>query len=170
MKTILQNRLSMSDIRSIVRNLDDQRFDELYSLLYDPDKRVSDNAAWVLTHLAATDRKWLTPHIEEMMDEAMKTTSITKCRLILDLLVMQPMDDVEVRTDFLDFCLEGLANPANPSGLRALMAKLAFTQCKGYPELLQELRTIFEMMEPHSLSPGMLCTRRNMLAKLDKRL
>ncbi len=170
MRSTLQNRLSINDIRSIVRNLTPSRFEELYALLYDPDKQVSDNAAWVLTHLAVADRHWLTPLREELIDEALQTPSVTKCRLILNLLEMQTLKDLEVRTDFLDFCLEGLADPGRPSGVRALMAKLAFEQCTGYPELMQELRTIFEMMEPHTLSPGMQCTRRNMLKRIAEHL
>lgn len=61
MKTKLSRRLHKNDIREIIRSMAEEHTESaiLYPLLFDEDKRVSDNAAWLLTHLAPSDARWL---------------------------------------------------------------------------------------------------------------
>ena len=77
---------------------------ELFQLLFDSDKRTSDNAAWVLTHLPKTADPWLAERQDLLIDEAMRTSSTTKRRLIMNLLDRTPFESDHLRTDFLDFC------------------------------------------------------------------
>ena len=44
--------------------------------------------------------------------------------------------------------------------------KLAYLQCRSFPELLSELRQALEIMEPEYLSPGLKVVRRNLLTEL----
>lgn len=141
---------------------------EVYRLLYDHDKRTSDNAAWVLMHLPQTKNRWLTPHKEEMTDEALRTSSITKRRLIMALLEKQEFPASEIRTDFLDFCLARLTDPDEPYGIRALAAKLAYAQCRHYPELCDELRQTLELIGREPLKPGLSHIRKKLLKELSE--
>ena len=145
---------------------DERVLAEVYALLYDEDKRTSDNAAWVLTHLPPSGHQWLAAKKEQMIDEALRTQSVTKRRLIMALLDRQTFTPDEVRTDFLDFCFAHLSDPEEPYGIRALAAKLAYAQCRHYPELCDELRQTLELIGREPLKPGLRHTRMKILKAL----
>lgn len=145
---------------------DERVLAEVYALLYDEDKRTSDNAAWVLMHLPPAKNKWLADKKEPMTDEALRTPSVTKRRLIMALLEKQEFTAEEIRTDFLDFCLARLVDPDEPYGIRALAAKLAYAQCRHFPELCGELRQTLELVSREPLKPGL----RHIVKKLLKLL
>lgn len=167
----LLGRMHESDIRElsyVIQCREDHSLTEqLYRLMFDTDKRVSDNAAWLFTHLDTARRQWLYPKCDELMQEAMHTSSETKCRLLLTLLATQPFREENLRTDFLDFCMNQMISSSSPAGIRALCMKLSYLQCKLYPELLAELRSALEMLEEASpLSPALKVARRNILQKI----
>jgi len=138
----------------------------LYELLFDADKRTSDNAAWVFTHFDLHNNEWLYNKHEELINEAMKTGSRTKCRLILTLLNRQPFAQDNIRTDFLNFCLESMTDANESIGIRCLCMKLAYKQCHFFRELSSELKAALEIMEPDFLEAGIRTTRKNILKKL----
>ena len=138
----------------------------LLSLLHALEKRTGDNAAWVLTHLPTEKKSLLFQHQQELIDEAMQTSSITKRRLIMTLLEKQPFLKDNLRTDFLDFCLTQMADAEAPAGIRSLAVKLSYAQCRHYPELLAELRSVMELMEQETLKPGLTSMRRRMMNML----
>lgn len=168
----LSGRLHEKDIREICSFIqstaDDSKKNELYQLLFDADKRVADNAAWIFTHFDVTHNRWLYTKQDELIDEALKTTSNTKRRLILALLLKQPFYEKNIRTDFLDFCLNRMSSADEPTGVKALCIKLAYEQCKYFPELRSELKIALEIMEPTLLSMAIYTTRKNLLKKLSK--
>lgn len=84
LKTILSARISGSDAKALAKG---DFKEELFQLLFDEDKRTSDNAAWVMTHLPKTADAWLTERQNILIDEAMRTQSTTKRRLIMNLLI-----------------------------------------------------------------------------------
>lgn len=146
---------------------DERVLAEVYSMLYDDDKRTSDNAAWVLMHLPLAKNKWLADKKEPMTDEALRTPSVTKRRLIMALLEKQEFTAEEIRTDFLDFCLARLVDPDEPYGIRALAAKLAYAQCRHFPELCGELRQTLELVSREPLKPGLRHTVKKLLKLLN---
>ena len=147
----------------------DHHKEELFTLMLDDDKRTSDNAAWVFTHFAAADNKWLLDKHDKLIDEVMRTSSVTKRRLILTILLRQPFTADNMRTDFLDFCLEHLIDMHEPIGIKALSMKLAYEQCKPYPELLTELRNTLDMLKPEVHTPGMKSAMRKILTLINCR-
>lgn len=120
LKTLLSDRISGSDAKALA-NADFK--ETLFRLLFDPDKRTSDNAAWVMTHLPKTADAWLTECQNTLVDEAMRTESTTKRRLILNLLERTPFEQDHIRTDFLDFCFNLILSD-EPVGVRTLAIKL----------------------------------------------
>ena len=161
LKALLSGRLSGNDVKALAG----ADFKEgLFQLLFDPDKRTSDNAAWVLTHLPKTDDAWLAEHQNILIDEAMRTASTTKRRLIMNLLDRTTFDPDHIRTDFLDFCFNTILSEA-PVGVKSLAIKLAHAQSVHYPELLEEINTIIRMMEPEELPAALKHLRGKMLAK-----
>ena len=105
----LLGRIHENDIHELCHVIqcceDHSLLEQLYTLLFDSEKRVADNAAWLFTHLDAVHQGWLYPKCDELMQEAMSTSSETKRRLLLTLLAAQPLCEDNLRTDFLDFCM-----------------------------------------------------------------
>lgn len=161
LKTILCGRISGCDAKALAKA---DFKEELFQLLFDPDKRTSDNAAWVLTHLPKNADSWLTERQDILIDEAMCTASTTKRRLIMNLLERTSFDPDHTRTDFLDFCFSAMLS-TEPIGVKSLAIKLAYAQSVHYPELLEEINATLQMMEPEELPAALKHLRGKMLAK-----
>jgi len=160
---ILSGRIGIREIRALGQS---EHREELFRLLFNKDKRTSDNAAWAMTHLPEEDNGWLTTKQTELIDEAMRTESISKRRLILTVLLRTEFKADDIRTDFLDFCLDLMMRPDQPNGVRSVSMKLAYKQCQSFPELLAELRQTLDIMETEFLSPALRATKRNLLMKI----
>lgn len=140
----------------------------LYKLMFDKDKRTANNAAWAFCNFDLHSNEWLYPKHDELIDEAMRTTDGTKRRLMLILLLRQPFDKDNLRTDFLDFCLGCIVSGKESISVRTLSIKLAFEQCRYYADLLRELKSILELTEPGLLPTGVKNVRRKTLTNIDK--
>ena len=161
LKAILSGRISGYDAKALAKA---DFKEELFQLLFDPDERISDNAAWVLTHLPKTANAWLAERQNILIDEAMRTGSTTKRRLIMNLLERTTFDPGHIRTDFLDFCFNAILSD-EPIGVKSLAIKLAYAQSVHYPELLEEINATLRMMEPEELPAALKHLRGKMLAK-----
>lgn len=138
--------------------------EELLDLLFNDDKRISDNAAWVMTHLPKTADTFLNERQGSLINEAMHTTSPSKRRLIMNLLERTTFTREQIRTDFLDFCLKTIVSN-EPIGIRSLAIKLAYTQCIHYPELHTEFDNTLKMMDTTALPPALKHIRGKMLGR-----
>lgn len=165
LQATLSGRMHIREIRFLALSEDPEA---LLSLLHAPEKRTSDNAAWVLTHLPSEKKSLLLQHQQELIDEAMQTSSTAKRRLIMALLENQPFLKDDLRTDFLNFCLTQMTDTDAPTGIRSLAVKLSYAQCRHYPELLAELRSAMELMEQETQKPGLTSVRRRMMNMLAK--
>lgn len=161
LKTILSGRISGGDARALASG---DFKEELFQLLFEEDKRTSDNAAWVLTHLPRTADAWLAERQNTFIDEVLRTTSTTKRRLVMNLLERTPFEADSIRTDFLDFCFNAMLSD-EPIGVKSLAIKLTYAQSKFYPELLEEFNTALQMMEPEVLPAALKHIRGKMLKK-----
>ena len=161
LKTILSGRISGGDARALAGG---DFKEELFQMLFDEDKRTSDNAAWVLTHLPRTADAWLAERQNTLIDEVLRTTSTTKRRLVMNLLERTPFEADSIRTDFLDFCFNAMLSD-EPIGVKSLAIKLTYAQSKFYPELLEEFNTALQMMEPEVLPAALKHIRGKMLEK-----
>ena len=157
---ILAGRLGGSDVLYLAAEYGAEK---VFPYLSDADKRTADNAAWVLTHCPSDDDGWLTAHQDELIDLALRTESITMRRLTMTVLLRTPFESDDVRTDFLDFCLDMMMRPDQPNGVRSVAMKLAYLQCRPFPELLDELRQTLDIMETEFLSPALRTTKKNLL-------
>ena len=161
LKTLLSSRISGNDAKALAQA---DIKEELFQLLFDSDKRTSDNAAWVLTHLPKTADPWLAERQDLLIDEAMRTSSTTKRRLIMNLLDRTPFESDHLRTDFLDFCFNTILSD-EPIGVKSLAIKLTYAQSAHYPELLEEVNATLQLMEPDELPAALKHLRRKMLEK-----
>ena len=161
LKTLLSSRISGNDAKALAQA---DIKEELFQLLFDSDKRTSDNAAWVLTHLPKTADPWLAERQDLLIDEAMRTSSTTKRRLIMNLLDRTPFESDHLRTDFLDFCFNTILSD-EPIGVKSLAIKLTYAQSAHYPELLEEVNATLQLMEPDELPAALKHLRGKMLEK-----
>lgn len=132
--------------------------------------RASANALWALTHLPSQDDVFIAEHRRELTVLALKAADVTRRRLALTLLERLEWSVDQVDTALLDFCLGHLMDPSEAVGVRALCAKLAYLQCRHYPELLGELRQSLLMLDPALLKPGLRHVRNKILEGSGERL
>ena len=170
MKYLLSHRLSMDGINDICLLVQGEQNhslkEQLYQLTLDNDRRVAVNALWVFTHFALADNEWLYAKHDQLIDRCLNEKNATKLRLMLNLLLSQPYTEKDIRTDFIDFCLMRLTDPKSPYAVRALCIKLAYEQMRYWPELLNELRQMLEMISCEPLSPGLRSAWRQVMKKL----
>lgn len=142
--------------------------EKLYSLISDKDRRVANNALWVLTHFSLYENEWLYGKRDEMTDLAMTVADATARRLLLTLLNRQEYGAEDIRTDFLDFCLNRMLADAEPVGIRTLCMKLAYAMCRHHTDLLNELMQTLDMI-PSDSSPSIMTARKNIIKEVNKR-
>lgn len=173
MKFSLINRLSQSDIHELCALTQGGRNnslkEQLYQLTLDDDRRVATNALWVFTHFSAVDNEWLYAKHDQLIDRCLNEKDATKLRLMLNLLLRQPYTEEDIRTDFIDFCLTRLADTKSPYAVRAQCIKLAYVQMRYWPELLNELCQMLEMISCEHLSPGLRSAWRQVMKRIQKR-
>ncbi len=170
MKESLTNRLSQDELHELCALTQGEQNnhlkEELYQLTLDNDRRVAINALWTFTHFALADNEWLYAKHDQLIDRCLKEKDATKLRLMFNLLLRQPFDEEDIRTDFIDYCLMRLTDPKSPYAVRAQCIKLAYEQMKYWPELLNELRQTLEMISCEPLSPGLRSAWRQVMKKL----
>ena len=142
--------------------MDSAMKEQLYELMFCDEQRVADNAAWVLVQLEPTELLWLEGRLGVLADAAMRTSSDRLCRLLLTLLE-RLSGSFELYPEFLDFCLSHIPRNQTPAGIRSLCIRLACDQSLYYPELLEELRGLLELMEPDSLPPSVRSMKKRVL-------
>lgn len=142
----------------------------LFADALDGDVRRSANALWALTHLPSRDVVFIAEHRQGLTALALTATDVTRRRLALALLERLEWSVDQVDTALLDFCLGHLMDSSEAVGVRALCAKLAYLQCRHYPELLGELRQSLLMLDPALLKPGLKHIRNKILEGSGERL
>ena len=172
-KRLLQ-RLSQDDIHEIcflTQGTDNDGLkEELYALISDEYVRVSYNALWVFAHFDLSNNEWLYIKHDELIDKVISEKHDGKKRLLLTLLLRQPFECDTLRTDFIDFCFETIQSSHESHANRALCMKLAYEQCRFFPELLSELSNCLEIIYTEPLSSGVKTARRNVMKKIQGKI
>lgn len=135
----------------------------LFRAMLSSEGREASNAAWALTHLPETDNKYIGERRDALVRLAISTPEVPIRRLSMVLLERLEWGMDDVRTDLLDFCLEHMLRADEPYGVKALCMKLAYQQCRHYPELKEELRQGLLLMQPSELGTGVKHTRNKIL-------
>lgn len=160
--------MHIGEIKSVAMEAhrDAQRRDGLFHTMLTENGKEASNAAWALTHLPECDNGYIAEYREELVRVATTTSEVPLRRLSMVLLERLDWSVDDVRTDLLDFCLEHMLLPEEPYGVKALCMKLAYKQCRHYPELCGELKQSLLLMEPSELGTGVKHTRGKILKLL----
>ena len=124
------------------------------------------HAAWALTHLPKEDNIYINMYRARLVQLAITTPEVPLRRLSMVLLERLEWGRDDVRTDLLDFCLVHMMLADEPYGVKALCMKLAYQQCRHYPELCAELKQCLLLLEPSELGAGVRHTRGKILKLL----
>lgn len=137
----------------------------LFDLTDDADRRIAYNAFWVLSRLVVVDNFWIITKRDVLIDRVMAEQTDGIRRLILAVLLHLPFDKEHLRSDFVDFCLEKIPLNRETCAVRVYCLRLAFEQCKFYPELLQELQAVLAMIDGEPLPAGLYAARADIRKK-----
>ena len=135
-----------------------------WHLIFDEDFRVVRSALWGLTKASKEELAPLQEMLNELTDLAMQTENSSVRRLTLNVIERLDMNEEDLRTDFLDFCLEHMVSIKEFPGIQSVSMKLAYRMCKFYPELMDELRRTLETMEIDYYKPAVKGVRNKILS------
>ena len=128
------------------------------------DYRVARSALWGLTKAGRQELTQLQGMLNDLIDLAMNVENSSVRRLSLNLIGRLEMREADLRTDFLDFCLEHMASAQELPGIQTVSMKLAFRMCRFYPELMEELMRTLEAMEAEYYKPAVKILRSKILS------
>lgn len=134
------------------------------AFVHDDDYRVARNALWGLTKATDQELEQLQPMLQELIDLAMATSNSSVRRLSLNVAYRLRMTEDDLRTDFLDFCLEHMADVNEYPGIQSLCMKFAYRISAFYPELMGELIRTVEGMEIEYYKPAVRSVRSRILS------
>ncbi len=132
--------------------------------VFDSDYRVSRSALWGLTKATNEELSVLQVMLNELIDQAMQTGNSSVRRLTLNIIERLKMNEEDLRTDFLDFCLDHTVSIKEFPGIQTLCLKLAYRMCSFFPELMDELKRTLNEMEIEYYKPAIKGLRRKILS------
>ena len=132
--------------------------------VFDSDYRVARSALWGLTKASDEELSELHVILNELIGQAMRTKNSSVRRLTLNIIERLKMEEDDLRTDFLDFCVEHMVSFEELPGIQTLCMKLAYRMCSFYPELMDELKRTIEAMEIDYYKPAVKCLRKRILS------
>ena len=130
---------------------------------FDADYRVARSALWGLTKANDDELLQLQGLLDELIAQAMQTENSSVRRLTLSIIERLKMTEDDLRTDFLDFCMEHMVAGDELPGVQTLCMKLAYRMCNFYPELMEEFKRIVEAMEISYYKPAVKGLRNKIL-------
>ena len=130
---------------------------------FDEDYKVARSALWGLTKAKDHELSELQVILNELIDQAMNTENSSVRRLTLNIIERLKIDVDDMRTDFLDFCMEHAVKGDEFPGVQTVCMKLAYRLCKPYPELIDELKRTLEDMEIEYYKPAVKGIRNKIL-------
>lgn len=169
----LVGRIHTEDVRRIVDCITNDDGDvimkALYCLLSDADQRVANNAAWVLSCSDGKVMRFLLRYQNQLIDLLIGTKDKSFARILFSILRRQTFEKSNLRTDFLDFCLNEIVNSNQAIAIRAHAIYVSYSLCKAYPELLNELFMTLQMLESETLSAGLRHARNTIMSAIKKK-
>ena len=169
----LVGRIHTKDVRRIVDCITNDDGDVimkvLYHLLSDTDRRVANNAAWVLSCSDGKVMRFLLRYQNQLIDLLIGTKDKSFSRMLFSILRRQTFEKSNLRTDFLDFCLNEIVNSNQAIAIRAHAIYVSYSLCKAYPELLNELFMMLQMLESETLSAGLRHARNTIMSAIKKK-
>lgn len=132
--------------------------------VFSEDYRVARSALWGLTKADKKELSQLQVLLDELVELAMRTENSSVRRLSLNIVERLEITEDDLRTDFLDFCLEHMVSFDELPGIQSVSMKLAYRICKFYPELTEEFMRTLEAMRIDYYKPAVKGLRNKILS------
>lgn len=133
--------------------------------MHHDDYQVARNTFWGLTKATNKELAQLQPILHELIDLAISVENSSVRRLSLNVIERLTFEEDDLRTDFLDFCLEHMTSYEEFPGIQSICMKIAYRICSFYPELLEEFYRTIEGMDLDYYKPAVKSIHRRLMAK-----
>lgn len=144
-------------------------FEELINLFLNDEYRVTQRAAWVVSHCAEAHPFLLTPHLPSIIHNLRKPKlhdAVKRCTLKI-LADVNPNLSEELQGHAIDLSFEFLISQKEPVAIKVHSMQIVFNLCQKEPELLNELRLVIEDQMPYS-KPGFKSRGNKILKGIEK--
>jgi len=145
---------------------DPVRFAELMTLFFGQEYRLTQRAAWVLSHCADRYPELIHPHLEEMIHNLRNNVHVAVRRNTLRVLQFIDIPE-ELLGEAVDICFMYLASHDEPVAVKVFGMTVLANICKEEPDLGNELRLLIEEQLPYG-SAGFKSRGKKILAALPK--
>lgn len=124
-------------------------FDELMTHFFSNEYRVTQRAAWIMTHCTEQRPHLIQSHLEKMVHN-LKEEEI---HVAVKRNTVRLLQNVAIPEDLLgtvaNCCFDFIANPNEAVAVRIFSMGILYELCKQEPDLADELRIIIEEFMPH---------------------
>lgn len=131
---------------------DPERFSHLMELFMGDDYRVTQRAAWVVSHVSDRFPELFEPYLPTLVSLADASGQDSVVRNVLRVLTKKELPE-ELWGEAYDRSLKLLANPQKPVAIHRFAMEVAWKICQEVPELSSELKILVEDGMEHG-SPG----------------
>jgi len=128
------------------------------------DQLLARYALWILTKASDAELSQLQPLLHDLIDLVLQEEDPSVRRMTMTVVERMKMEEEDLRTDFLDFCLEHMVDVEEYPGIQTLCMKLAFRMSRFYPELSGEYHRIVEAMRTDFYKPAVKSLRNRILS------
>lgn len=125
-----------------------KRFDELMSLFFSSEYRVTQRAAMVVSHCADKHHELVAPYLEPMILNLKNDVHVAVQRNTLRVLQEMEMPD-SVIGDAADICFKIMESAKEPTAVKVFAMTLLANICKKVPELKNVLKILIEDQLPY---------------------
>ena len=144
-------------------------FDELMVHFFSNEYRVTQRAAWIMTHCTEKRPHLIVPHLERMVNNLKDK----KIHVAVKRNTVRLLQNVDIPEDLMgtvaDCCFKFLADPNEAVAVRIFSMSILGTFCQKEPDLADELRIIIEEFMPHGTA-GFRSRGKKILKNLQKLL
>lgn len=124
-------------------------FDELMTHFFSNEYRVTQRAAWIMTHCTEKNPQLINPHLEKMVYNLKEE----KIHVAVKRNTVRLLQGVEIPEDLLgtaaDCCFNFLLNPNEAVAVKIFSMTILYNICKKEPDLANELKIVIEEFLPH---------------------
>lgn len=146
---------------------DPERFSVLIRHMLEDEYRISQRAAWVVTHVLERHPHLVRPHLERMVHHLRNPDQHDAVRRNT-LRALQYVDLPEALWgEVADIGFQYLADPNEPVAVRIFAMSVVWNICRNVPELKQELKLIIEDQWDHATA-GFRSRGRKILREISK--
>ena len=143
---------------------DENRFSELMKLFFEDGYRITQRAAWVVSHCSDKYPELIEPYIEPMILNLKNDIPVAVQRNTLRVLQEKEMPE-SIIGDAADICFKIMETAKEPIAVKVFAMTLLANICKNVPELKNELKILIEDKLPFG-SAGFKSRANKILKKL----